>query len=256
MQIDEVQQSLCRALCADVRVSQRAGLLCVATPFRFADGDAYSIYLKPLPTGGFRVTDMGSTLMHMSYEGDVEKFYEGQRGRLLGQILAESNLVEDDGEFFMESAADRLGQTVFRFGQALTRLHDLNFLNRARVESTFYEDLRERLGSYVDAERIHPDFIVPDVTDAINYPVDFYIEGSTAPLYLFGVPNRDKARLATIILQHLHQAGLRFDSMVVFQDWTSLPKGDFTRVMNAANDMIGSLDAEDDFRRKLLRRVS
>ena len=43
--------------------------------------------------------------------------------------------------------------------------------------------------------------------------------------------------------------------MVVFQNAADVPRADLSRLMNAANDMIDSLDATDDFERKLLRRV-
>lgn len=254
--IEDIKRAVCSTLCADVKIVERAdGLLFVSTPFSFSDGDAYSIYLKTLPTGGFRISDMGSTLMHLSYENDVEKFREGTRGKVFSQILSEMELEEDNGEFFVDTPADAIGAGLFRFGQALTRLHDLTFLNRVRVESTFYEDLRERLRGYVDADRIHEGYVVPNVPNARDYPVDYYIEGSEQPLYLFGVPNKDKARLATIILQHLNVTGLDFNSMVVFQNASDISPRDISRLMNAANDMIASLDATDDFERKLLRRI-
>ena len=81
------------------------------------------------------------------------------------------------------------------------------------------------------------------------------VSGSQTPLYLFGVPSRDKARLATIILQHLIASGKDFNSMIVFQNMADLPRPDVSRLTNAANDQVDSLDATDDLRRKLLRRV-
>lgn len=159
------------------------------------------------------------------------------------------------GEFFIDAPADNIGYNLFRFGQALTRIHDLTFLNRIRAESTFYEDLREKLRSYTDAEKIHEDYIIPGVANASNYPVDYYIEGGQQPLYLFGVPSRDKARLATIILQHLNAAKQDFNSMIIFQNAADIPPQDTARHMNAANDMIASLDVSDDFERKYLRKI-
>lgn len=256
MNIEQIKQTLCASLCADVNVVERGeGLLFVSTPFSFADGDAYSIYLKSLPTGGFRISDMGGTLMHLSYENDIDKFREGTRGKIFKQILAEMNLAEEDGEFYADTPVNALGSSVFRFGQALTRIHDLTFLNRARAESTFYEDLREKLRSYVDADRIHENYVVPGVAKSEDYPVDYFIEGRTSPVYLFGVPNRDKARLATIILQHLIASGVDFNSMIVFQNASDVPSRDLNRLMNASNDMIASLDASGDFERKVLQRV-
>ena len=123
------------------------------------------------------------------------------------------------------------------------------------MESTFYEDLREKLQELVGTERLTENYVVPGVSNARDYPVDYLVSGGAVPLYLFGVPTRDKAQLATIVLQHLIQARQDFDSMVVFQNAADLPRPYLSRLMNAANDMIDSLDATDDFERKLLRRV-
>ena len=256
MNATDMQAKLCHALCGSVKVRARGDALWqVDTPWTFPDGDGYSIYVSQAPTGGFRISDQGLTMMRLSYENDIGKLREGTRGRLLTQVLADAGLFEDDGEFYLESTTEDLGASVMRIGQALTRVHDLTFLNRLRVESTFYEDLREKLQTVVGVERLTEGYVVPGVANARDYPVDYFVSGGAAPLYLFGVPNRDKARLATIILQHLTRAGLDFDSMVVFQNAADLHRADLGRLMNAANDMIDSLEATDDFERKLLRRV-
>ena len=257
MNTSELESTLCRALCGSVKVQQRADALWrVDTPWTFPDGDGYSIYISPAPTGGLRISDQGLTLMRLSYENDLTKLREGTRGRLLTQVLADAGLMEEDGEFFLDSTADDLGANVLRLGQGLTRVHDLTFLNRIRAESTFYEDLREKLQSLVGSERLTEGYVVPDVANASDYPVDYFIQGGAIPLYLFGVPNRDKARLATIILQHLIGSGQDFNSMIVYQNMAELPRPDLSRLTNAANDMIDSLDATPDFERKLLRRVN
>lgn len=256
MNTQQLETMLCQTLCANTAVVAREdGCWRVSTPFVFPDGDAYTLYLKTLPTGGLRISDMGSTLMHLSYENDIDKFREGSRGRLFGQVLAEMELNEEDGEFFIDTPTQDLGYNLLRFGQGLTRIHDLTFLNRLRVESTFYEDLREKLNSYIDPENIEEQYTVEGVANAGDYPVDYYIKGGRQPLYLFGVPNRDKARLATIVLQHLNGSGVNFDSMIVFQNMADIPARDLSRLTNAANDMIDSLDATVDFERKLLRKV-
>lgn len=256
MNTQELSGLLCKTLCASAEVSEtRPGLWRVQTPFVFPDGDGYSLYVQQLPSGGVRVSDMGATLMHLSFENDIQKFRDGTRARLLDQILADASVLEDDGEFFVEAPLSDLGSSVFRVGQALTRIHDLSFLNRLRSESTFYEDLRETLKSLIDPERLHEGHIVSDVPRAADYPVDYSIDGGDLPLYLFGVPNRDKARLATIVLQHLIAAGRDFNSMVVFQNMSELPRVDVSRLTNAANDQVDSLDATADLRRKLFQRL-
>src|SRR5271157_2054425 len=156
--------------------------------------------------------------MHLSYENELGKFREGSRGKLFEQILATSGLNEEQGKLVLNSSLDTLGTSILQFGQALTRVYDLTFLNRDRVANTFYEDLKERLYSLVAPEKIQPDYSLPDVSDANDYPIDFRIEGKRAPLFLFGIASRDKAMLVTIILEHWLRARVEFDSLLIFAD--------------------------------------
>ena len=257
MNSEILESLLCESMCANITVKERSrGQWQVLTPFNFPDGDFYSFYINELSTGGLRVSDMGSTMMHLSYENDTKKFRDGMRGKLLANIVAEMDLKEDQGEFFIETTPQNLGKDIIYFGQGLTRVHDLTFLNRLRVEGTFYDDLRERINSYTDSENIHEDYVVESIPNANIYPVDYYISGGRLPLYLFGVPNKDKAKLATIVLQHLNASRLEFDSMIVFQNMTEIPRQDLSRLANAANDMVASVDDNSDFERKFRKKIS
>lgn len=257
LDIDKLQETLCSLMCAEVKIRPGKGeLLSIETPFYFADGDPYQIYIKEMPGGIIRLTDMGHTMMHLSYDNDVDKFREGTRGKLFEQIKADTFIDEDNGEFFIDTPVENLGSNIFRLGQALTKINDLTFLNRARAESTFYEDLQEQLFNIVDEGKVTKDYYFDEMENATDYPIDFRIEGKYAPLFLFGIPNRDKARLTTIILERLLSAKADFDSLLIFSDQGSIPKQDLARLSNAGGEMIASLDAEADFSRKLLRKVN
>lgn len=256
MDINILQQKLCTVLCADIKlIEKKAGLTLIETPFYFSDGDPYQIYLKEMPNGIFRLTDMGHTFMHLSYENEMTKFREGTRGRIFEQIKAEHNLHEENAEFFIETSLENISTNLFKLGQALTRLNDITFLNRARAESTFYEDLDEQLFSLVDENLVQKDFYYSGIENSQDYPIDYRIEGKNSPLFVFGIPNRDKARLTTIILERLLRANTDFDSLLVFSDQQLIPKADLARLSNAGGEMIASLDAESDFARKLSRRI-
>lgn len=257
LDIAQLQARLCELMCADVRVVDRGnGCWMLVTPFFFSDGDSYLIYLQERPGGILRLTDSGHTLMHLSYENDIDKFREGARGRLFEQILGEQDVREDEGELFIDVASENLGNALFRFGQTLTKVTDLTFLNRARVESTFYEDLAELLSRTVSPDIITADYTYPNMPNAEDYPIDFRIEGKLDPLFVFGVPNRDKARLATIVLERLLREGAQFESILIFADQSSMPRKDLARLSNAGGEMIASLDAQEDFRRKITRRAA
>ncbi len=87
--IDLLRKNLCSLLCTEIQIRvKNSDLITIDTPFYFADGDPYQIYIKEMTGGILRLTDMGHTLMHLSYENDIEKFREGTRGVLLSQIKA------------------------------------------------------------------------------------------------------------------------------------------------------------------------
>lgn len=254
------EKLLCQKLCANVSLVKRSdNLFMLSTPFTYPDGDGYPIYVSETGTGGIRLSDGGHTLMHISYENDVDKYFEGTRSILMRQIIAQEQVQYDQekGAFYVDASADHLADAVFRLGQTLTRVYDLTFLNRSHVASTFYDDLQEQIKTLVAEDKIRRDYNVPGIPDAQNYPVDFYIETSRGrPLYLYGIPNRDKARLTTIFLQYLLQQGVQFDSLLVFQDQQEIPRPDLARLSNVGGEQISSLNAENDFRRKLQSKLA
>lgn len=249
-----LKERLCKSLCGEVQIRKTPqGHLQIATPFTFTDGDSFQVYLEETPAGGVQLTDHGHTLMHLSYENDLGKFREGTRGTLLDQVLSNSGVSEEQGKLLLNSSLENLGASILQFGQAITRVYDLTFLNRARVAGTFYEDLKEAIYGLVAPEKIQSDYAVPNQAEADNYPIDFRIEGKRAPIFLFGIATRDKARLVTIVLEHWLRAMIDFDSLLIFQDQQEIPRADLARLSNVGGEMVASLDASKDFHRKIIK---
>tara|TARA_E500000305_G_scaffold2792_2_gene2680 strand:+ start:993 stop:1778 length:786 start_codon:yes stop_codon:yes gene_type:complete len=261
MAIEQLKDSvLCEQFCAQVKLHRlRNGHVMLQTPFSFPDGDQYSIYLEDTRTGGIKIHDGGSTLMRLSYENDIDRLFEGTRAVVMSQAIREHGVDFDDesGQFFVETAVSELAAGTFRLGQAITRVNDLTFLNRSRVTSTFYDDLGTQLRDVLPAERLSENYTVPDIADASNYPVDYKFDGrSGLPVFLFGVPNRDKARLVTIYLQYYLQNSVSFDSIIVFENQETIHRSDLARLSNVGGEMVSSLNAVSDFRRKIERRAA
>ncbi len=257
--VGALKSLLCERLCEEVRVEPRPdGAMLLRTHFAFPDGDRYPIHLSEAPSGGLRLSDRGHTLMHISYDHDVDVFMDGTRGMLLERIMGETGLQwdGDGGALCIDAAPDRLPETLFAFGQALTRVYDLTLLSRSSIGSTFHDDLADLLFRHVDEARIKRDFQT-DVPNAGAYPVDYRVDGKNeVPLFLYGVPNRDKARLTTIMLAHFHRHALRFESILVFEDQTAIPRTDLARLSDVGGDMISSLASHEDLNRKLFMRVA
>ena len=257
LDVDSLQRLLGDQLCVEVGVEKRPDdTLMLRTHFRFPDGDSYPIHLSPTPSGGLRLSDRGHTLMHISYEHDVDSFIEGTRGMLLERIVHESGLQWEGGAFCFDTSLEQLPQAMFTFGQALTRIYDLTLLSRSSVTSTFYDDLADLLFNLVDEAIVQRDY-EPEVPNSQAYRVDYRIESkSGVPLFLYGIPNRDKARLTTIMLSYFHRNELRFESLLVFADQASIPRLDLARLSDVGGDMISSLASDESFSRKILQRVA
>src|SRR5437868_2548366 len=128
LDVTQLQERFCAMMCADVHLVDRGrGRLVITTPFFFSDGDPYLVYIQERPGGVLRLTDAGHTLMHLSYENDVEKFRDGTRGRLFEQILNEQDVSELNGEFYIDASPNDLGTAFFRLAQTLTQISDLTF---------------------------------------------------------------------------------------------------------------------------------
>jgi hypothetical protein len=255
LDIEALKEALCTSLCGEVSLHLRKdGRITLSSPFRFPDGDALLMIAEPTSTGGIRISDFGHTLMHLSYSMDVDDIMKpGNRKELFGRILRDHGISFNHGAFFIEVTVNEIGKAVFSLGQALSQVFDISFLSRARVSSTFYEDLEKAILKLAPTAKIVKDYIVENRNCSADYPIDYRIEfpGATEPLFLFGVPSNEKAKLATLIIQHWQSEGLDFISFVVYQDQSKIGRSDVARLTNVGDQSISSLDAIPDMRRKL-----
>jgi len=239
--LDHLQQSLCAAFCGSVTVSAYTlGACAVTLPFIGRDGDHLTVYVSS-DAGGWKISDKGATLMRLSYENDLDQLLTGARERIFIMALEENGLAEDDGELFTRVPANNLLQGIFALGQGVTRVESLGLWTKSRVENTFMADLKSLLVQSAGADKLQENYTIAGLINAANYPIDFYIQTPHWPLYVFGVANKDKAQLTTIILQHLTAHRLKYNSMVVYSDIDSIPKSDQKRLMVAANDAVPNI---------------
>ena len=256
--VQAIERAVGETMRSVMRVHRRPdGVLMLDTPFTFPDGDHYPLYISLEPDGNIVLGDRGHTLMHISYEHDVDALFDGTRAALREQITRELGVEEENGAFSVQTKPEGIAEAAFRLGQALTKIYDLTFLSRERNESTFYEDFHGVLVSLVDETRVQKDHVLADVPEAHNYPIDYRLGTlQGGQVFIFGVPGRDKARITTISLAHFLLNKVEFESLIVYRDMKNIPRLDLARLTNVAGTAVSSLDAEPDLRRKLLRLVA
>lgn len=258
LNINILQKQLCEAFCANIKIVNVGDHFLIETPFIFPDGDHYQIYLKPLDTGGFQISDGGHTLMHLSYENDITTFKTGNRNILFENIKAEFDLIEDkdNGEFYMNCLSKDLAPAIFKLGQALTKICDITFLNKARVQKTFYEDLHNSLMELIPEEKIKRDYVFTQLDNAENYPIDYCIPKEKNTFnFIFGVPNKDKTQLTTIILERILRKQIelksfQFNSLIIFDEMNNIPKKPLERLLNVGDSSVTFNDKEN-YNRKI-----
>ena len=233
-----LQDALCKQLCADVRIVERDdGMVMIDAPFEHPDGDRYSLYLKETATNRFRVSDGADTLMRLSYDTpDVEKYFKGNRGKLLKKILRENRIEEKDGEFFAELTSGQMSDGVFRLCQALGKIYDLSYLDKDYVRSTFYEDMAVVINKLTKGMPIEviPGYQPAGLLNAKNHKIDYSLMGGgKPPLFLFGVPSDSKAKAVTITLQHLIIHNYHMRPMVVFENQEKITRQHLSRLTDA-----------------------
>lgn len=174
---------------------------------------------------------------------------------LLERIMGETGLSWDRGAFCLDTVPERLPESLFAFGQALTRIYDLTLFPHVHGTSAFYGELELSLLQLVDESRIRPDY-QPPVPNPEAYLVDFMLEGKDdVPLFLYGIPDQDKARLATMMLTHFHRHGIEFESLLVFADQTEIPRSILARLSDAGGEMVSALASQEHLARKLRHRL-
>jgi len=143
--------------------------------------------------------------------------------RIFSRILAENRIQEADGRLYIEAEPEALYPAILR------------------LASLFYEQLDEFIQEHLAQYNPRPG-VLP-IPDHDEYEVDYQFDCGPRPLYLFGVKDKDKARLATISCLEFLRHRLPFKSVMVHQDFESgITRKDRTRITNAADKQFTSLD--------------
>jgi hypothetical protein len=180
------------------------------------------------------------TLMRLSYHLDMDT--EG-RQRVLHQMLEQNSVMESDGRLYLEVEPERLYPAVLHFAQVVAKVSSLQFYKREAIQNLFYEMLTE----FVEQELAGygPRLTETPLEGHDEYEVDVVFPLATRSIYLFGVKDNSKARLATIACQAFQQKGLRFKSVAVYEDFDGIGQKDRRRLTNACDKQFASLE---DFR--------
>ena len=86
----------------------------IKTPFRFEDGDHFTVVLKQA-LNSWVLTDEANTIMHLSYWLDTDVLeVEGNRKQIVDSALSMFSVEMRDGELVLPVIENRFGDALFR----------------------------------------------------------------------------------------------------------------------------------------------
>ena len=218
---------------------KRPGIVQVLAPLYHEDGDMVDIFidLPKSPSGLFRISDHGLSLMRLSYNCDFET---PAKRKVLDRILSENGVHELNGRFFIEATRDGLYPTLLQFAQTLAKVSSIQAFNREVVHSLFYEALSDFVAT--DLVKYNPEEDYMPVIERADLEVDWCFDVQPKKIFLYGVNGSNTARLAALTCRELQILNIPFRSVIVHDDFESgLSKKDQARITNVADKQFVSL---------------
>jgi hypothetical protein len=122
MQTETIREEFKIRVCEQIDLEPEGeGRYLVQTPFRFDDGDHFTITLKR-EGESWILSDEASTLMHLSYWLDDKALESGNRKEIVTSSLAGFSVQNRNGELVIPVLENRFGDALFNFVQALTKV--------------------------------------------------------------------------------------------------------------------------------------
>jgi hypothetical protein len=226
---------------------RRPGTFQVIAPLFHEDGDMVDIFLTlpKSPGDPFRISDHGMTLMRLSYSYQVDS---PTKEKVLNRILSENGVSEYQGRFYIDASKEHLYPSLLQFAQTVAKVSNMQAFKREVVQSLFYETLNDFVVSSLSS--YHPQHRYLPVPDRDDLEVDwrFPVTGSR-DIFLYGVKDAMKARLAVIGCLEFRAKDVPFRSVIVHDDFEAggLSKKDKMRLTNVADKQFTSFSdfAED-----------
>jgi len=229
-------------------VEKRPGIYQLLLPFYYEDGDMMEIFLQK-ENGLWKVCDYAMTYMRLSYSYNIDT---ENKEKIFLKIISENGLNEENGNIFIIAKDDNLYPSILQFITGISKVSSMRYFKREVIESLFYEQLDEFIFS--ELQNYKPQKNIFPIQNRDDLEVDFALYPNGYPVYLFGVKDVPKARLAAICCLEFQKHNLKFRSYIVHEDFEKLSKKDRARLTSACDKQFISLDDFKENAVKFLER--
>lgn len=188
-------------------------------PVYYEDGDMIDVYVDHMGNGQCRITDSGMTLMKLSYTYDINT---DNKLRILNQIIDANGLSYQNGVISRTVEVKDLYKELLRFSNTVIRISTMSYFKREMIKNMFYEMVDELVQQEL-APKLTVEKQYMPIFGKEEYTVDYRIVGKN-DIFLYAVKDTSKARLVTICEQTFRLNRLDSDSIVVYEDFSTIQK--------------------------------
>lgn len=228
---------------------KRPGIYQLLLPIYHEDGDMIDIFIKQKEKQKYTLCDFGLTLQRLSYTYDIDS---ENKESILQRILLENSLSEEEGNICLDTKPETIYTDIMHITQAYAKIGSMRYFKRELVENLFYEMLEDFITK--DLQEFKPQKKVMPIANRDDLEADYSFSPNGHPVYLFGVKDALKARLATISCLEYRMQKLNFRGWVVNEDFEKLPRKDRSRLTNTIDKQFTSFDEFKINAREFLER--
>ncbi len=216
---------------------KRPGIYQLLLPIYHEDGDMVDIFIKQKENDKYTLCDFGLTLQRLSYTYDIDS---ENKESILQRILLENSLSEEEGNICLDTKPETIYTDIMHITQAYAKIGSMRYFKREVIENLFYEMLDDFITK--DLQEFKPQKKVMPIPNRDDLEADYSFSPNGHPVYLFGVKDAFKARLATISCLEYRMQKLNFRGWVVNEDFEKLPRKDRSRLTNTIDKQFTSFD--------------
>ena len=228
---------------------RRKNLYQLMVPIYHDDGDMFDMFIKSNSDDSLTICDCGLTLMRLSYNCDIDK---PKNKRLFSKIIEDNGAFDRDGDVLISTSPDMLFENIMQFSQIINKI--LNIENKQRNISTeFYKLTKQYITSSL--AKYNPQLNYSPIGKE-EYSVDYCLDTSGKPAYLFAVYNDQKALDTVVNIMTFQEQKIPFTSIIVHKNYDSLALRTRKKIMTAADKQFPDYDEFTENITTYLERLS
>lgn len=231
------------------------GVFQLLAPYYHADGDMIDIFIKEdfEHKDKLIITDLGLTLMRLSYTEDIENI---TTKKYLHAIVRDNRLMYDEGELSLIAPINSIASWVGYFAQSMSKVMGISSLDRSVSKSIFQQEFNELILSKYS--KFNPDENISPVNSNPEYAVDYLLTNpiTNKKLFIYPVNNDNRGLEALSSLLFFKNQSLTFLGIIVFENLETVTSMNMKKLMGTADKMYPEFKSFVDTGQADLARIS